>query len=263
MIKQFKKQAKTLLFANYCTMIFYSIIFMLSNSLSYLLINEVVAHFIWENLHITIKLLAMSILVFLQFFIIPLSQVGIFKSYFLASSNENNIISKTLKFLLKPISVKKIVKINFLPRLLYCLVQMFSSENFYFNLSELPISPIAALIAIFINYKFFVANYYIAISDCSAKNAIYISCKVMKKRFLQYLIFLLSFIGWICIAVLIRVILEIIITGDLYFFSKNYYLPYLESLRSFGYGINFFLLPYMYISQSLFLNYIIKNEAVK
>jgi len=263
MFKEFKKQAKTLLFANYCTMIFYSIIFMFSNSLSYLLINEVIAHFVWENLHITIKLLTISILGFLQFFIIPLSQVGIFKSYFLASSNENNIICKTLKFLLKPISVKKIVIINFLPRLLYCLIQMFSSENFYFNLNEIPISPIAAFIALFINYKFFVANYYVAISDCSAKNTIYISCNIMKKRFLQYLIFLLSFIGWICIAVFIRVILEIIITGDLYFFSKNYHLPYLEALRSFGYGINFFLLPYMYISQSLFLNSIINNKTAK
>ena len=236
---------------------------MFSNSLSYLLINEVIAHFVWENLHIIIKLSAIAILVILQFFIIPLSQVGIFKSYFLASSNENNIINKTLKFILKPISIKKIVKINFFPRLLYCLIQMFSSENFYFNLNEIPISPIAAFIALFINYKFFAANYYVAISDCSAKNAIYISCDIMKNRFLQYLIFLLSFMGWICIAVLIRIILEIIITGDLYFFSKNYYLPYLEALRSLGYGINFFLLPYMYISQSLFLNSVINNEAAK
>lgn len=257
MFKQMKYKSRKILSHHYIDILIPSVMYMLSNAMIYILLNFVMGYYMWSDLNSLIKIFTIILLNTIEFIFLPLSLSWIYKVSILVENEENQIIKKSFKFMFSPQTLKKLIIINAIPRLLHLFLKMGSSNHFYYRIDNSLLLLIVSLIATFLDYKLFACNYILDLSSETVPKVISFSYKIMKKRFGQYILWSLSFIGWIALIVLIRIILEIIVTGDIYFYTKRYNLPCLDILQSFGFGINFFLIPYMHLTKALYLKYII------
>ncbi len=260
MFKQLKNSARKIVLSHhYIDILIPSILYMLCNAMLYVLLNIVIGFYIWPDLTLLVQILAILLLMTIEFICIPLSLTWIYRMSILAENGENHIFKESFKFMFSPTILKSLLIINAIPRLLHLVIKMASSYHFYFriDINNDLILLIVSLSGIVLDYKLFASNYILALSGRSASKVVIFSWKIMKKRFGQYLLWGVSFIGWIALIALIRVILEVIVTGDVYSSLKNYNLPCLDILQSFGFGIDLYLIPYMYLTKSMYLKYII------
>ncbi|MCQ2440597.1 MAG: hypothetical protein MJ076_01710 [Clostridia bacterium] len=248
MIKEVKQNARNKIKKNFRYLIIPSTILMIFDAIAYIFINVIITKIYWHHFDILLQLIFLLCFMLLEFVCIPLSRVLLFKTIFNLdnTSKENTIFP--IKQMLSSNTIVKTVLVNFLPILLRILVQTCATKIFYFNHNYKWVAIIASWVGIFVFYKFNAVNYYIAIES---EHPIKCSFRLMKNIFGKYLLLGLSFIGYVMLAASIGVLLQYVFFGN---FAKNLYVPQLRVFDSFGYGVGFYLTPYIYVSDYYFFN---------
>lgn len=259
MLKNIKKEAKRIIFSYYFKLILPSLIYMFSNAALYLIINQVMAFNEWYLYSEVIKILIILATLILCFIINPISLNLLFKITVLLVNEESSILNNIIYYLKSWATVKRIIIINCIPRSLQLLSLLFSSNRFYMGTNNSLALIVVAIIVIIADYKLFISNYCLVLSNCAAKTAITNSIGYMKKNLGNYIYYKLSFIVWYLFAATLRIIFEILITGDVNAILHNYNLPFLDAFKYFEYGVGLFLCPYLYVTQTLFCRHIIDN----
>ncbi len=241
-IKNAKKEGKQLVLNKYKNLFVPAIIYMILFAIEYLFINVIISYMYWERFNPLCQIILLLIFVSIEFAFIPLSSVALFKTITCLEGKSEVIERIDVKKMFSSNSISKAIKINFLPMLLRMLVQTCSAKMFYYNKNYMWVAIVASWIDIFVSYKFFACNYFIAIgNDHPIKN----SFNLMKKCFWKYILLIFSFIGYEILAGCIGILLQYLITGGI---AKNLYMPQLKVFNSFGYGVGFFLIPYSFSS---------------
>ena len=88
----------------------------------------------------------------------------------------------------------KIVLINFIPSLLNLFCMIFKYSNMLFFSRNTIALFITVICQVVIYYKLFISNYYFIYSNCTAKDAIVTSCRIMKNRKKHFLYFCFLFL---------------------------------------------------------------------
>lgn len=257
MFKIIKSEARNILLPNYKYFLLPTVLFMLSNAVAFLILNVLTNNYIWGNFNPALKLLITLLFLFAEFVFGPLSLAVLFRVSAFFCNNSSEDIKSYIKDFLNATSIKRIVLINLLPGGLTVLYNINDAENSGFNIFRLE--GIALLILMlfshFINYKFFLCNYHFALNGLSAKETIAASFKNMKKKYLKYILLNISFIHWEILTIIIYALLKYIICFDnshSLILAISTSTPYLDIFYPFWFGLGLYVIPYMYVTFSLF-----------
>lgn len=262
MYKHLKRQALTLFSLYKMEFIVLSFFLMISNTIIILATSYFAESYGISSLQTNESLLIIILLILFGFIINPLFQVVLIKACILAQKNERKIIIKSLKFIFDFRSIKQIVLINFLQQL--TLIVLMIITNKFFVLSNTLIVRLfdvfLFVILIFTNYKLFISNYFYAFSSECLKKIFLMSFKVMKKKLKNYVLFWISFLAWVLAVIILGLIVQAIATKNIFSFCYYYIYPlYFKVLKGFGYGIFIFLVPYYYLTKTLYIKTLIGN----
>ena len=270
MVKKIKLQARETLFANYKSFIIPSVIFIISTFAVNIIINYFTRELIWSDLGEFLCGSIILLFLLFEFVIIPVSVVLIFK---VAVNTENSTDAKNgIKELLGFSNIRKIILINFIPRLMSSFFAINRSHISALKIIDVKgtLLIVISVISFFVSYKFFACNYCFALNQTSVKQTIKSSFKIMKiKNVLPKFILLeLSFILWVLLVTAIYAVLKVILSSGNFFMPgislDKVYTPFLDAFFSIGFGINLYLIPYLYLTISLFLKeQIILNKKCK
>lgn len=241
MIKNAKLSAKKLILNKYKYLFIPSTIVMILNAIAYLFINVIITYMNWVDFSHFLQIIFLLCFIGLEFVCIPLSSVLLYKTIFNLDNANNTVFS--IKQTLSSDIIIRTVKVNLIPVFLRILVKTCPSKVFYYNRNYLSVAIISSWVGIFISYKFLAANYFIALGD---EHPIKKSFELTKKIFGEYLLLGLSFLGYVMLGAGIGVLLQYLITGSP---AYNLYLPQLQIFNSFGYGVGFFLTPYIFTTE--------------
>lgn len=254
-MNKIRTAAKRAVSQNYLKMLLYTLAFIVSNGINYYIWAILFYNpYIIENDFVIILLLAIILL--LQFFISPISIYALFKVCFVIKSGKKISNKELFGSLKEKGSIRKIVLINFIPSLLNLFCMIFKYSNMLFFSRNTTALFITVICQVVIYYKLFISNYYFIYNNCTAKDAIVTSCRIMKNRKKTFFIFLLSFFGWVMLSLLIKLILYILTCKD--FFSVyrmitfKAYDPFIDLLGCCFYGVGLYLFPY-FITSKFFL----------
>lgn len=214
-MNKIRAAAKRAVSQNYLKMLLYTLAFIVSNGINYYIWAILFYNpYIIENDFVIILLLAIILL--LQFFISPISIYALFKVCFVIKSGKKISNKELFGSLKEKGSIRKIVLINFIPSLLNLFCMIFKYSNMLFFSRNTIALFITVICQVVIYYKLFISNYYFIYSNCTAKDAIVTSCRIMKNRKKTFFIFLLSFFGWVMLSLLIKLILYILTCKDFF-----------------------------------------------
>lgn len=256
-IKELKKQAKEIFMPNYKKFLLPAFLIMAFDALNYLIINEFTY---FGRLDSSISRVTVLLIFLLsEFVLLPVSMVLLFRvSVFLrCPDNKGGDIKTDIKNFLNLKNVRSIVLINLIPQALKALYYInkatFSWLNIY-NLDGIPLL-VLMLIIIFADYKFFICNYYFALTESPVKQTVTVSFKTMKSQFIKSTLLEFSFLNWQLLSTGIYIFLKYLIRYDgtyqvIPIISQ--YTPYLNAFCKFWCGLGFYVVPYMYITISLF-----------
>ena len=256
MFKEIKEEARKMLFQNHKFLIIPSLLFMVSNFANQIILNYFTSLFWWSDLSDLSRLAALLFFVFFEFVMVPFSLALLYKSIILVTVSSTNF-RKDLRNFINASSIKRIILINLIPRFTASFLDVNRSKISAFNIFKIDGWPLILLsiIAFFISYKFYACNYYFALTEATVKQTISESFKIMRKNLLKWILLSLSFIAWIFLEVVIVISLKLIFGGGL-----NAYTPFIDSLGlSFGYGVDLYLIPYLYLTIYGFLK---KQSAI-
>lgn len=244
MFKEIKAEARKTLFQNYKFLIIPSLLFMVSNFTNKIILNYFTSLFWWSDLTDFSRLVALLSFVFFEFVMVPFSLALLYKSIILVTKSLTNS-KEHLRSFINLSNAKRIILINFLPRLTASFLDVNGSKISAFNIFKIDGLPLILLsiVAFFISYKFYACNYYFALTEASVKQTISASFKIMRKNLLKWILLSLSFIGWIFLQVAIALLIKLIFGGGL-----KAYTPFTDSLGSFGYGVDLYFIPYLYLT---------------
>ena len=249
MIRQIKSQALNTLLENYRAIIIPAVILIFSKFASSLILNYFTNLFDWYDRGGLYRITVLFFFILFEFLITPLATVLIYKTAIIAGGDIAEWRNKPLK-LLNAANIMKIAAINFVPR----LVSLAASVNSYkvsafnvFRLDGLSLILLSAA-AFFINYKFYACNYCFALTESSVKETVAASFSIMRGNLLKWVLFPLSFAGWVLLETGIHFLVKTFIGGGL-----DTYTPIIDSIVPFGYGIELFVTPYFYLAMSGFL----------
>jgi len=243
MIKNAKKNAKSLIKNHYKDLFVCSTIYMLLQAFDYLFFNVIISHLYWGNFNYLLQIVFLILFICLEFGVIPMALVVLFKKIFTLDNMENTNSKFLLRQLFTKATILKTVKSNFFPRFLRFLILFCSTKMFYYNQNYYLAGYVFSIVDIFVAYKFFAVDYFIAIGD---EHPIKSSFKTMNRIFLKYILLFLSFIGYVMLIAIIGVLLQYLIIG---YYSANVYLPQLRVFDSFGFGVGFYFIPYVFCTQ--------------
>ena len=158
-------------------------------------------------------------------------------------------------------NVGKIVLINFIPCLFAAFLKLNSSKLTAFNLFKVKGTHliILSLIAMVVTYMFFACNYYFALKEYSVTETVKASFKIMHKNIFKGIALAFSFLPWAFLIALIYLAIKAAFTGSLTY-ALNAYTPILDSFISFGFGVDLYLIPYMYLTAADFIQHLVDNE---
>ncbi len=249
MIRQIKSQALNTLLENYRAIIIPAVILIFSKFASSLILNYFTNLFVWDDRGGLYRITVLFFFILFEFLITPLATVLIYKTAIIAGGDIAEWRNKPLK-LLNAANIMKIAAINFVPR----LVSLAASVNSYkvsafnvFRLDGLSLILLSAA-AFFINYKFYACNYCFALTESSVRETVAASFSIMRGNLLKWVLFPLSFAGWVMLETGIHFLVKTFIGGGL-----DTYTPIIDSIVPFGYGIELFVTPYFYLAMSGFL----------
>jgi len=254
MIKSAKGKAKKLIFTKYKCLLIPSTICMLLDAISFLFFNVIITYMYWDKFNLFFQLILLFSFIGLEFVCIPLFSVVLFKTIVCLDNTHEGCTDLSVKYLFSDIKTSKIIKADFLPRFLHFLIQACSTKMFYYNKNYLWVAIVASWINIFVSYKFFANDYFIA---CGDEHPIKKSFGLMKKSFLGYLLLGLSFIGYVILSAAIGILLQYLIVG---YVSSKLYLPQWEVFKAFGFGVGFYLTPYIFTSKYFWIKQKIQTE---
>jgi len=250
MIREIKKQARLKLLNNYKFFLLPTIMYAFSN---FVMVSSLYAFFNGNNLFF--EILFLSLFLSFQLFVLPISIFLLYKTS-VGAVNEDTEKCKTI---CSSVSFKDLGIITFIwlvPNVLDIVSEMLDGVIEYQQLSKnsmLPISLCSLIVMAFLmylEYKYFACDYYYSLNKGTIKETLQFSFGIMKGRFFKYLLLTLSFIPWY----LLGGILSLIFTK---FFGETVFIK--VALQSIGCGVYFYLLPYQYITYTLF----IKNFSKK
>ncbi len=279
-IKEIKVKAKSTLISNFRIFVLPTFAYMCSIALQFIFaeafglgewqeilsVNET-EDFLW-----LVPALFVSTFVFMPVTLTVMYKVGIL----LLDGNTENINESIKKFLTLS-NIKQIILINFIPGLVHLIYMLIKVEGFViwylpFLIPQeafLVAKLILSSIAVYVNYKFFICNYYFAKNEAPAKETILCSFETMKrfKIFIKEELLQLSFILWQLLATgiywLLKAISESIKTAINDNASKiifSYKTPLLDVFLCFYCGLGFFIYPYMFLSFSLLCEKLMQKE---
>ena len=180
-MNKIRAAAKRAVSQNYLKMLLYTLAFIVSNGINYYIWAILFYNpYIIENDFVIILLLAIILL--LQFFISPISIYALFKVCFVIKSGKKISNKELFGSLKEKGSIRKIVLINFIPSLLNLFCMIFKYSNMLFFSRNTIALFITVICQVVIYYKLFISNYYFIYSNCTAKDAIVTSCRIMKNR---------------------------------------------------------------------------------
>ena len=251
----FKSKAREILVKNFKLFLLPSSALMLSSVVSYLILNVFSSFLYWDYLNGILKFLCIALLFLVEFVVVPVSTVAIFKLYAILNSfKPENIVQQMFAFL-NSSNIVKIVLINLLPNFVLLFLRINNAGLSELNIFGLNGVALATVIVIseFINYKVFAANYCFALNQESAIKSLKISFNTMKGSFWKYVLVKLSFILWAIVIFFIYAIIKMTIYG----FSVDVfriYSPVLDAFRSSGFGLDLYLYPFMYLTYAVFID---------
>ena len=262
-IRKLKKEAKAFTLKNYFRIIL-PIIFMISNSVTYLIWNYFMLDGSIFGNDFLILLCLISIVI-IQFIICPFSIVWFYKTYLVIYENKNAL--KALAFFKEKNTFTNLIKINFLPSLLNILILIFSNGNIIYYTKNTVLLLICCALKIIINYKLFISNYYFLVSKKSAKETIKISFSLMQKKVKLCIRFYTSFIGWYFIIAILYFVLKGISLGNMFsfgmLFNFKFHNPILKSLSAYSFGLGFLMYPYLFITKLKYCKEILGDTVFK
>lgn len=192
-MNKIRAAAKRAVSQNYLKMLLYTLAFIVSNGINYYIWAILFYNpYIIENDFVIILLLAIILL--LQFFISPISIYALFKVCFVIKSGKKISNKELFGSLKEKGSIRKIVLINFIPSLLNLFCMIFKYSNMLFFSRNTIALFITVICQVVIYYKLFISNYYFIYSNCTAKDAIVTSCRIMKNRKKHFLYFCFLFL---------------------------------------------------------------------
>jgi uncharacterized membrane protein len=244
MIREFKKQARMILFKNYKLFILPVLLCLFSN---FAAVNLFRIAFTQPNS--LFKYLCFGLWLLFPLIFSPVSTFLLFK----VSAQLANGYEGKDKSLFSDVSFRDVVKICLIwitPNLLNTVNSLFDGLIGYCVLPEHITISISFFSLIFVTilfyfaYKYFACDYYYALNRGTAKETIDFSFKLMKNKFLKYILITLSFIAWyILSAILISVFSKLFDMSDFY----------MSLLKTTWCGIYFYIKPYECITYSLFI----------
>lgn len=254
MFKKSKRLAKSHLISNYKYYFTPTFIFLILNSLSYLLLNVGTNIVFWINFNVFFKILILVSLFVIEFVFIPLCLASIIKLNFSLSDVQEKIGAHNSTKISSFNNIWNIILINFVPNLINVLTKIGAIDFSCLNIIKPNpmVLCLMSLTSVFINYKWFAANYFFVKYRYSFITSMKYSVNLMKRKLLKYFGLSLSFGLWyIIIAVLIYVI-KIMIYGKSIFLG-NLYTPEFDAFNLFGAGISFYLFPYVKLTDIYFI----------
>lgn len=165
MIKNAKENAKILIFKHFKSLFIPSIIIMLFNAIAYLFFNVIITYMYWEQYNHTVQVLLLICFMILEFVCMPFSTVAFFKTVYYLDRMSESDMKFSIKQTLSSEILSESVKGNLVPGLLCIVVYSCSTKVFYYNRNYTLIAIAASWIGIFISYKFFAVNYFVALGD--------------------------------------------------------------------------------------------------
>ena len=261
MFKQIKAKSREAYARNYKTLITVSLPLMFSSFAADIIINFLASKLLWSDLTDFFRLIILLAFLFFEFVSIPVSRVLIFKAIIIIKNNDDKKVERELKKFFNFSNVGKIVLINFIPCLFAAFLKLNSSKLTAFNLFKVKGTHliILSLIAMVVTYMFFACNYYFALKEYSVTETVKASFKIMHKNIFKGIALAFSFLPWAFLIALIYLAIKAVFTGSLTY-ALNAYTPILDSFISFGFGVDLYLIPYMYLTAADFIQHLVDNE---
>ena len=250
MIREIKKQARLKLLNNYKFFLLPTIMYAFSN---FVMVSSLYAFLNGNNLFF--KMLFLCLFLSFQLFVLPISIFLLYKAS-VGVVNEDAEKSKTICSSVSFKDLGIIILIWLVPNVLDTVSELLDGAIEYQQLSKnitLPISLCTLIIMavlIYLQYKYFACDYYYSLNKGTIKDTLRFSFGIMKGRFFKYLLLTLSFIHWYLLGGILSMIFAKLF-GEIVFIKF--------ALQSIGCGVYFYLLPYQYITYTLF----IKNFSKK
>lgn len=258
LFRDIKKQSRKILFENYKYLVLPALLLSFLNALKHLILNYLTIFPVWLNFSFLLRAVILLLFLLIEFVGIPISFALLFKTSICLINGESDLKTPIKKFL-NLVNIRKIVLINLIPRLFAFISDINGAKTSSLNYLKLDstISLIITLVGVIVSYKLFASDYYFASTECSVFDSLKTSCKIMKGKFGRYILLYFTFAIWGIAIGAVHILAKIVICGH----SANAYTPFLDVFAiSFGYGINLFLIPYMYLTFSLFISNLLKLD---
>ena len=258
MFKKYKSYSKKILFKNYFYLIVPSFFLMASKFAVKIILNYFTGKFYWSSRSDFYRLVIFLIFLVLEFIVTPLFIATLLKAIDCLKNNVTDCKEKIIKFISFS-NLKKIIAINIPLSLMVTYSDVSNANISAFNFIEINplLSVLLMILYIIVYYKFFACNYYFALTEATVKTTYKYSFKIMNNIFGKTVLFFISFIGWDLLIVIIYIALKTVITGsaitDLSYLNSAY-TPIINSFMLFGFGVNFYLIPYRYLAITYFID---------
>ena len=280
-IKEIKVKAKSTLISNFRIFVLPTFAYMCSIALQFIF-ADALGFGKWQEIlsvNGTADIIGIILALFISTFVLmPITLAVTYKVCVLLLDGETENIKESIKKFLTSSNIKQIILINFIPQLVHLIYVLIKVEGFVVWYLPFLIPQEAFLVAkfilssmaIYVNYKFFICNYYFAKNEAPAKETILCSFEAMKrfKIFIKEELLQLSFILWQLLATgiywLLKAISESIKTAINDNASKiifSYKTPLLDVFSCFYCGLGFFIYPFMFLSFSLLCEELIKKTG--
>ena len=244
-----KKQARRLLSKNYKLFLFPTILCIFS---AFMLTVSLYAFF--SDVNLFCKTLSLCVFLVFQLIVLPISKFLLYKT---SVRVVNDDIEKS-KMFSRNTSFKDLVMIAFIwlvPNVLDIVSEMLDGVKEYWQLpSNITLSILLTdlIVLVFLEYlayKYFACDYYYSLNKGTIKDTLRFSFGIMKGRFFEQLLLTLSFFHLYLIgAILTGAICSLIITKLL---DEIIFIKF--AIFSIGGGIYFYLVPYEYITRTLYI----------
>lgn len=248
MIKDIKRIARECIKQNYNIFLLPTLLNISCTLINYFILNVATNYLISDYFNsITSQWAALVVYLFISIVIIPFSTLLLFGA---AAKALNVIDNYSVKNFININTMLKIVLINLIPSVIAFLYNNYLASE-YSSLGLFMSNEYIYLLLIvlqeYILYKFFACNYFFIIKNLDVKETIIISFLTMKKQYFKFVLLRLSFILWELLMFAINIVVYILLVNvlNVSIFAK--------ALVPCGLMVNLYLLPYKYLSYSLYI----------
>lgn len=200
MIREIKKQAWEIRSINFKKFMPTLLLCIAANVGIYLITNHLTLFGIWGELHLDLQILILAAFLLIELTAIPIINVALIKVCL--DCINCSVADTSVKKYLNKQNVKRIILINIIPSIvdIFCVsakAPVLSCLNI-FSLRRGGIAEILlTLLNLYLSYRIFICNYIFIQNGGTPRETLFASLKLMKRKFLKYLLLELSFFPWI------------------------------------------------------------------